>query len=345
VPPSDLLALLNIKYVMTDKTQDVWIDDVFYDLEHTMPLGSVSLGDLPQFPTTHIGVVSYLTGTAIIPDNTMVAQVVVTDTAGASLTLPLLAGEDTAEGLYSERSGHRQARVGHLWRDNVQGSDYVTVIQLEAPLVPQAIGIHSSLPGNQVVLRGLTLIDNASGNSRSIPVDPTYSLVHSGDIKIYQNHSVLPRAFIVNHATVVTDEAASLRAMQDPTFDSSRSVILSSGYELDAGQGESDVAIRSYGPQRIELDASLSTPGYLVLTDTFYPGWTAEVDGKPTTIQKADLYFRAVALEPGEHRITFRYQPKPTQVALTIGGLAWLLWGLILAIMVYRIGRKSPSGV
>ena len=59
VPPSRLLSLLNVKYVITDKTQDVWIDDVFYDLEHTVPLGQVTLGreHVPDFEATHLGIV------------------------------------------------------------------------------------------------------------------------------------------------------------------------------------------------------------------------------------------------------------------------------------------------
>jgi hypothetical protein len=257
-----------------------------------------------------------------------------------------LAGEHTADGLYNtQNSGHHKAHVGHSWRDNAQGNDYVAVLQLDFPLVPQAVSVHSLLPGNQFMLRGLTLIDNETGNGRNITIDPDYNLVHSGDVKIYENHAVLPRAYIVHHAIVVDDDEAALRTMQDPVFESANSVVLTSGRALSAGQRPSEVAIKSYEPQRIELQASLNTPGYLVLTDTYFPGWTAEVNGLPTTIHRANLYFRAVALGPGEHDVIFTYQPQRTRLAPVVGSLAWLAWVSILAIMVYHIGRKSPSGV
>ena len=48
VPQARLLSLLNVKFIITDKMQDVWIDDVFYDLEHSTPLGEVTLADLPD---------------------------------------------------------------------------------------------------------------------------------------------------------------------------------------------------------------------------------------------------------------------------------------------------------
>jgi hypothetical protein len=346
VPPSDLLSLLNVKYVITDKTQDVWIDNVFYDLEHTKPLGSVVITGLPEFRTSHIGVVSYLTGTTRIADGSIAAQLVITGTGETSLTLPLLAGEHTAEGLYdSETSGHSQARVGHSWRDESLGSDYVAVLELEKPLVPQAIAIHSTLPGYQMHLRGLTLINSDTGTGRTLSVDPAYKLVHSGDVKVYQNHTMLPRAFIVHDAVVADGDEQALEMVRDPAFVPSRSVVLSGGRGLDTVQGQSSVTITSYKPHQVELQASLDAPGYLILTDTYYPGWTAEVDGKPTTIHRADLYFRAIALERGYHNITFRYEPALARFGLVLSALAWLVWGLTLAIMLCRIGRKIASGV
>lgn len=194
-------------------------------------------------------------------------------------------------------------------------------------------------------LRGLTLIDSDTGNSRNLSVDPTYSLVHSGDVKVYQNHSALPRAFIVHEAIVADSDEQALGILQDPTFDPKRSVVLSGGRSLDVGQGQSDVTIRSYEPHRIELRVNLDVPGYLILTDSYYPGWSAEVDGEPATIHRADLYFRAIALEPGEHRLTLQYEPRSAYLGMAISVIAWLAWGLSLAIMVGRIGRKSPSGV
>jgi hypothetical protein len=346
VPPSRLLSLLNVKYVITDKTQDVWIDDIFYDLEHTMPLGEVALSNLPEFPTSHIGVVTYLTGTTGIPDNTIVADVVITTSKETTLTLPLLAGVHTAEGIYDPQiSSHHQARVGHSWRDNSEGNDYVAVLELEEPLVPQALVVRSRLSGNQVQLRGLTLIDGPTGNIRTLSADPAYRLVHSGDVKVYQNLAVLPRAFIVHHASITENDQQALGILRDPGFDPRRSVLLNAGHALAAEQGPSEATIMTYEPQRIELQVSLATPGYLVLTDTHYPGWIAEVDGQPTAIQRADLYFRAIALQPGDHKVTLHFQPTSVKVGLVIGIAAWLIWAATLAIIVSRIGRKSASGV
>jgi hypothetical protein len=346
VPPARLLSLLNVKYIITDKTQDVWIDDVFYDLEHTMPLGQVMLANLPDFETTHLGVVSYLTGTAGLVDGTPVAEVTITAAEGTVVTATLRAGEHTAEGLYGARPvAHRQARVGHRWRDNDQGNDYIAVLDLGRALRPAAIAIRSLLPGEQVHLRGLTLIDQRTGTSRTVTVNPAYRLVHSGDVKIYQNLNVLPRAFIVHQARVIPDSEAALSLLRDPIFDPSREVILAQGAEMQAREGRSTVEILAYEPEQIRLEVDLETPGYLVLSDADYPGWVAEIDNQPTPIWRADLYFKAVALEPGQHTITFHFRPDSVSLGLGVSLAAWLAWCLTAAIVLSHIGRRGPSGV
>jgi hypothetical protein len=344
-PPARLLSLLNVKYVITDKMQDVWADGVFYDLEHTTTLGQVTLNDIPDFETTHLGLVSYLTGAADLVDGTPVARVTVTDTEGATITATLRAGEHTAEGLYEAQSvAHRQAPVGRQWGRDSQGNDYIATLNLGRTLRPHGIEIRSLLAEGQVVLRGLTLIDDDTSASRTLSIHPAYRLVHSGDVKVYENLRVLPRAFVVHRASVIEDDEAALARLSDPTFDPAREAILSEGNELSAEGGQAAVEIVSYEP-KVRIWASLDAPGYLILTDTYYPGWIAEVDGQPAPIVRADLYFRAVALGAGEHEITFRYRPVGTYVGLGVSLVCWLVWGLAVAAMTVHIGRNNSSGV
>lgn len=68
-----------------------------------------------------------------------------------------------------------------------------------------------------------------------------------------------------------------------------------------------EASIESYSNNEVRVRASSSGHGYLVLTDLFHPGWSATVDGQPTTILPADIAFRAVPLAPGEHSIVFRF--------------------------------------
>jgi hypothetical protein len=348
IPEARLLSLLNVKYIITDKTQDAWIDDVFYDLEHTVPLGRVTLSDLPAFETTNLGVVSYLSGAADLPDGTPVAEITIRGTDGSTVVRQLRAGEHTAEGLYDAATvAHSQARVGHPWRDNEQGSDYVAVLDLGRSLIPETITVRALLPDEEVHLRGLSLIDEQTDTSRDLSIDPAYRLVHSGDVKIYQNLAVLPRAFVVHQARAVTNDEETLAQMLQPAFDPAREVLLTQAEVETPGptSGASSATIVAYEPERVEIEAHLDSPGYLVLTDAYYPGWQAKVDGLPVPIERADLYFRAVRLDPGDHQVMFTYVPSSARTGLGVGLAAWVVWGFACIVALVMIGRKSASSV
>jgi len=361
IPPIPLLSLLNVKYVLTDKTQDVWIDNVFYDLEHTVPLGEVQLDDLPDFEATDLGVVSYLTGTASLENGTPVAELTLSGVGveGRAVTqhVTLLAGEHTSEGLYLEgQIAHGQARVGHQWRDDERGNDYLALLSLGEPLRLETIAVRSLLPGEQFHLRGMSLVDQGSGTSRILSINPALPLVHSGDVKIYQTLEALPRAFVAHEAHLVADDAAALALMRDPAFDPGQTVVLAmeAGSPADeslrangssGGREGTRVKILSYEPERVRLRADLETTGYLVLTDTYYPGWQVTVDGRPATIQRADVAFRAVELTAGEHLVEFQYRPENVLLGLGLSVAGWLLWSLAFIVLLLRTGRKATSSV
>jgi hypothetical protein len=346
VPPSRLLSLLGVKYIITDKTQDVWLDDIFYDLEHTVALGHITQTDVPRFETSHLGIVSYLTDTARLTDGTPVARVSISSTTGTLVTATLLAGHDTAEGLYQTgRVAHKQAKVGHRWRDNELGSDYIALLDLGQSFYPESISVSSLLPDGKVRLRGLTLFNDKTRTSRSVSVDPAFRLAHSGDVKIYENLEMLPRAFVAHRARIAEDDAEALKILSDPDLDISTEIVLANGQSLDAPPGEAEARILTYAADRVELIVRTDAPAYLVLMDTHYPGWTAEIDGRPVPILRANTYFRAVPLDPGASDVVFKYQPQSVRLGLLLSLLAWLGWAACLAIAINHIGRKPPSEV
>jgi hypothetical protein len=95
-------------------------------------------------------------------------------------------------------------------------------------------------------------------------------------------------------------------------------------------------------PHRVELEVRALRPGYVVLTDTFYPGWRARVDGRSVPILRANGVHRAVATAAGTHRIAFLYRPAAPRLGffLSLLTLAACL-GLVSAAIVSR-PRDGP---
>jgi uncharacterized membrane protein YfhO len=92
---------------------------------------------------------------------------------------------------------------------------------------------------------------------------------------------------------------------------------------------ESQATILAETPQRIEIQVQAAAPGYLVLLDTFYPGWTATLDGQPTPIYRANYLSRAVFMPAGQHQVIFTYRPFSFRIG---GGLSLLVLGLLLVV-------------
>jgi hypothetical protein len=145
---------------------------------------------------------------------------------------------------------------------------------------------------------------------------------------------VLPRAFVVHQAEVIPEDDQVIARLRDPAFDPAQRIILGSGEPLDE-DGVATAEIVRYAPEEVFVDVATDAPGYLLLTDTFYPGWGATVDGQPAEILRADVTFRAVRLEPGTHRVEFHYRPTSLRwgvlisvgaLLLWVAGLLWALW-------------------
>jgi len=98
------------------------------------------------------------------------------------------------------------------------------------------------------------------------------------------------------------------------------------------------VSLVSYGENEVKINATTKNGAYLLLTDTDYPGWQAEVNDRVTRIIRADGIFRAVRLPPGEVLVRFFYFPKSFMYGLLISGLSA---GILLGVALIAFLKKK----
>jgi uncharacterized membrane protein YfhO len=97
-----------------------------------------------------------------------------------------------------------------------------------------------------------------------------------------------------------------------------------------------------YQPNRVTIAAELNGPGYVVLSDTYYPGWEATVDDRPVPILQANGCVRAVPIEDaGRHEIVFRFRPQPFYQGALISSISGVLWMILGVALVMQKGRKG----
>jgi hypothetical protein len=321
-----------VRYVITDKVHDAWIDDVFYDLafEAVLSQGTtpgITTTDLPSLAATALGIVAYaegITHSETDPENHVIAEMRLFATNQADpITLSL-----TSEMMAATATDRKAARLRWDRPLNIE--------RLEIDLLDSDTALH---------IQGLTLIDERDGSS--VPVllsgEGRVRLVHSGDVKLYELPDALPRAYVVHKAVAIEDDAAALAALADPGFDPAQQVILHAQLEPDlvsleelSGLPTAEVTTKINEPERIALEVALPAPGYLVLSDAIYPGWKATVDGVPAEILRANVHFRAVFLNAGTHVVEFTFKSSSYTVGLSISIAAFVAILVALALATRR---------
>lgn len=169
-------------------------------------------------------------------------------------------------------------------------------------------------------------------------------------LRVYENTAVMPRAYVAYQARIANTQAAEASLLAQRDFDPHREFVLG----LARGRsGSADVpppienrgrqlgAARIVQHQRhhVVIEAEAAAAGMLILADTYFPGWSATVDGIPQPIWPVNLAQRGVALSPGPHRIEMVYRDRAL-----IWGSALSLLGLLLtvALLLLRPADRHP---
>lgn len=172
------------------------------------------------------------------------------------------------------------------------------------------------------------------------PLSPTLELIYDKEVKIYKNQNAFPRAFLVHRVESVKDgETAFNRVMAlGPEL---RRVGVIEGLSdpfikilpfQEEDVKEDRVQIVEYSARQVRIDVETSSPGFLILGDTFFPGWKTFVDGKRVPVYRANYLLRAVALSKGSHKLVFLYQPLSFYLGLGITVIS----GVIILVCLRR---------
>src|SRR5205809_147645 len=140
------------------------------------------------------------------------------------------------------------------------------------------------------------------------------------DARIVTNSRALPRAFLVARARCANDQDA-LRLIRDAEVDLRHEVVLSGCLTPPPGVAELAVAHVAFTvdeAERMRLTTESDGPAWLVLSDTWFPGWQARVDGVAQPVGRADYAFRAVALGAGRHDVEMTYALRSVRDGLMI---------------------------
>ncbi len=126
-----------------------------------------------------------------------------------------------------------------------------------------------------------------------------------GQTKVYENVNAFPRAFFVENIIYAQNSNDAIKKMFNEGIDLEKTAILESTEEIEENFSIGEVSIEEYSPNKIVLRTKNKNNGFLVLTDAYYSGWRAQIDGVATGIYRTDFNFRGIQVSKGEHVVLF----------------------------------------
>ena len=230
---------------------------------------------------------------------------------------------------------------------------------------PRSLGVAAGLLDIPLELRDVTpralralrllgvthVLQGATGRAATPPYEPTPAPaplrdqrlreVYSGpDARLYRLEGALPRTWFVPAQRVVEDGDAALDAIGRPGFEPRLTGVTERRVpgvpERAPGGAGGSARLVAYERERVVIRSRADRAGLVVLSDTHYPGWKAEVDGEEVPVERVDYLLRGVPVPAGAHTVVFRYAP----LSWTIGWAVSLVALLGLAVALVAGGRR-----
>jgi NO-binding membrane sensor protein with MHYT domain len=165
-------------------------------------------------------------------------------------------------------------------------------------------------------------------------------------LQVYENPSALPKVFLVPARNSVPESSHATEGDPLPTdFDPRHTVMLDQGRLSTEPLTEdvtSEISSLRFGRNVVTGKARARVPSILIMTQVWYPGWRARLDGKEIPLRKVDRAFCAMEVPPGEHQFEFQFRPTHFDEALLITVLSLCT---TLGLLFRRRRQRSPVAV
>lgn len=367
------LNLQNVKYLLLEKTplnspeQVMDIEGIRFsrqEIYQTLSPGKRMEITADGAMATELSLVTLMSRSTHVPDNAAVVNIKIHAKDGRIFEQELQAGRDTAEWAYDKPEvraviKHRRPKVAEsLPSDGFAANRFLARLPFDRAQV-ERIELEYALPDADVLIIRASLFDAETKTSTPLEAIDCFSnrwrkLGRFDDVAVYENLQARPRAWFVRRLAVGLSKevlaAITTGKLPDGTdFDPAEVALLE---KEDFGNrpvtlpeigdtANAEVKVTNYEPNRIELTTRNANPGFLVLSEIYFRGWEAWLDGKRIPVEKANYLLRGLAVPAGDHRIEFVYRAHSFR-----NGASWSALGVVLLVIggVISLRRQRKSG-
>jgi hypothetical protein len=299
-----------------------------------------------------------------LPSGTEVVRVELRGGGSLLYRTSLALGKEIADRTLADPSVAARAKHGPaiVFDDPVNApNEYLIRIRPPAPVRADQLVLHVNPISGWVVINRMTVVNGAG---HSIPLsqfdlslrdkdrwteierfDTSRTSDREGDerrddetgVVVFENRRALPRAWIVETVLPLAREdlVEAIRHGQLPdgsAFEPERTALVDNetASPRHFSPGPAAVAVESIRDSHIVVNVS-SNGGFLVLSETFYPGWRAKIAGRTAAVERVNLALQGVAVPAGTHRVEFEFVSRTQQLGLGLSAA-----GCIIALVLIR---------
>lgn len=362
--------LLNAKYLLADRAtasnsqSRVQIEDVTFADPPIGLLLNPQRGAQFQVRATadELVVISAMGNSDNLAQGTPVLVFTLKTSDGRVIERELQAGRDVSEWALERedvkaRAKHGLAHVVETWdAGGFPGHRYLARLKFDRAEITD-VQVRYVASEADITMTRASFYDSQTKASQpldtlSLPLDRWRELAEFGDVRLYENLKVMPRAWFCGQA-VIEPSAEVLQSIKGgklkdgSSFDPARTVLLESelfgnrqiktplANSATAETPKGDVKVTRYTPHRIEIEANNPTAGFLVLSEIYYRGWEVWVDGQRVPVERVNFTLRGVELTPGNHKVEFVFRAPSFR-----NGASWSAFGVVLLVAGGIVSRK-----
>jgi hypothetical protein len=376
------LNLLNAKYMLAERADvadslpKIVIEGVSFNdppISLMLKPGSTAVIQGQGF-ATELAVISAMGNSDDLPNGTAIVGVTLKTKDGRVIERQLQAGRDTSEWAIDRvdvqaRIKHRRAPIGETWDSGgFQGHRFLARLKFDRAEIA-SIELKYLASEADITIARASLFDAETGASQPLdalplPIDRWRQVARFGAVGVYENLKVLPRAWFARQAVVVPS-AEVLGAIKTGRLANGSPVNLRDAVLLESelfgkrqlktplanltatdnpnAVASEEVKVTSYKSNRIELQTNNATAGFLVLSEIYFRGWEAWVDGQRVPVERVNFTLRGVELSPGNHKVEFVFRAPSFRsgAILSAVGLLLLIAGGVVSYRKRRSGKPQ----
>ncbi len=161
---------------------------------------------------------------------------------------------------------------------------------------------------------------------------------------VFENEKLLPKAFFVDSLVFVDTPQEAFNFVDQPNVNYSNVAVVENADGLTTmPDASSSVVVTNYTGAEISLEIERSQPGFLVLSEIYYPaGWIAKLNGEEVPIYKTNYVLRGFEIPAGEHKLELEFKPNSYSLGVTLGWISLIIQILLgIAVGFIHLQKKS----